>query len=298
MSDISNYESWDRAVLDREYSPSSCLSGPLDPYLEEYAVRSRNARRRLTGELDLHYGPHPDETLDLFRPAKRGVPLLVFFHGGYWQMLSKDDFSYLAPALLAHGSAFASVNYSLMPQTGIEEIVAQSCRAVSWLDQHSRNLGIDGDRIFVAGHSAGAHLAAMCLPISRRRADAPESVSCVRGACLISGIFDLEPLRYTSENAIFRLTKSVAVRNSPINHLPTEQQTVVACYAENETREFQLQSSRYADACRACGVDCQLLELSGANHFDVVSQLAEQNSPLFRMVLQQMGLPESSEAGA
>src|SRR5262249_36995016 len=158
------------------------------------------------------------------------------------------------------GVAYASVNYSLMPRADIDGIVGQSKRAVSWLAEHASQLGIDRRRMLVSGHSAGAHLAAMCLNAS----------SWLRGGWLGQRLFRLQPLRRASENAEFRFTPESVARNSPIRHLPHRGQSVLACYGEIETSEFKRQTHEYVEACTAAGVDARVMPLRGFNHFDVI----------------------------
>ncbi len=115
------YATFDQDALDREYSPSSCIDD-LDVYLDEYARTSKAAKSdALIGnacDADQRYGPGAEETLDLFLPAERGLaPLHVFIHGGYWQLLSKDESCFSAPMFQQHGSLFAALNYTLANST-------------------------------------------------------------------------------------------------------------------------------------------------------------------------------------
>ncbi|MCW5770029.1 MAG: alpha/beta hydrolase, partial [Rhodospirillaceae bacterium] len=124
------------------------------------AEASARLRAALPCQIDVAYGPDQVETLDFF-PAGADAPLIVFIHGGYWRALDKSIFSFVAKPFLDAGCAVALTNYGLAPQFPLEEIVAQSNRSIAFLAREARSLGIDASRIFVAGHSAGAHLAAM-----------------------------------------------------------------------------------------------------------------------------------------
>lgn len=282
-----DYACWDQSQLDREYSPSSCAHRPLGTYLEEYAERSRLARKGLSGFRDLAYGADDAETLDLFVPATTARGLQVFFHGGYWSALSKNEFSYLARPFVDAGMAFASINYSLLPAVDLDTIVRQSRDALLWLAENAARFNIDCERIFLSGHSAGAHLAAMCLGTDWN-AYTQRGAPALGGACLISGIFDLAPLLHTSENSIFRLTPESVTRNSPVNHLPAARHSLVLAVGEQETQEFQLQTRTYAAACASRGISCAMLPMPGLDHFEVVSELGNPDSPLFRAALDQM----------
>ena len=96
--------------LDRQYNARASVPD-VDRYLQDYAVRSAACRAQLPCVAGVAYGPHPDETLDYFPASRPGAPVFVFFHGGYWRALSKDDSSFMASAFVPAGAAVAAVNY-------------------------------------------------------------------------------------------------------------------------------------------------------------------------------------------
>src|SRR5439155_512396 len=113
--------------------------------------------------LERRYGDMPGETLDLFPARKGDGSCMLFIHGGYWRSLDKRDFSFLAPAWVDAGVSLAVVNYDLCPKVTMEEIVRQMLRASRWLWLHAEEYGMDQDRLYVCGHSAGGHLTAMMM---------------------------------------------------------------------------------------------------------------------------------------
>ncbi|MEZ0605831.1 alpha/beta hydrolase [Paraburkholderia sp. IW21] len=133
----------------------------------------------------------------MFPVASPDSSLVVFFHGGYRQELSKEDSSFPAAGFIEQNISFCAVNYELAPRASIGDIVRQCARSVEWLHSQGSSLGFDPTRIVLAGSSAGAHLAAMTAMLLQRGAHAR---SLVRGTVLASGIFDLTPLVHTSIN--------------------------------------------------------------------------------------------------
>ena len=272
---------WQKLSLEdreREYSPSSCIGGDYQPYIRAYADLSQAARRSHV-PVTVRYGTKARQSLDLFVPT--GVarpPVLVFFHGGYWQELSKEDSAFAAPQCLAHGIAYAAVGYTLAPAAMLADIVAECRAAVGWLGRFGDTMGIDPGRLIVAGSSAGAHLAAMtALPTSLGRP--------VKGAVLVSGIYDLEPLIGTSIDAALRLDSAVAARNSPLHQPLKGFPPSLVCWGENETDQFKRQSRAFAHALRDASADCVEFESADRNHFDVVLDLADPATPLGRRLL-------------
>lgn len=255
---------------EREYSPSTRLPDRnLTPYLQRYADDSADARRQSPPTV-LRYGSRPANTIDLFRPPTIGstapgdhIPLHVFIHGGYWQQLSSAESSFLAPACLARGQAFAAVDYTLAPEASLDEIVDECRAAIRTVRDQANDLGLDPSAITVSGSSAGAHLAAMAT-LGLRKTERPF------GLVLASGIYLLEPLIGTTINDAVGLDRDSAVANSPLlGDLGDFPPTVVA-WGDDETDEFKRQSRALVDRLRQAGTPTAEIEVGGRNHFDVV----------------------------
>lgn len=268
--------------LEREYAPSSLVPSLAD-LLDDYARRSAAARAELPHR-EHAYGPADAERLDLFpakgdRAAGERTPLVMFVHGGYWQELGKADSAFLAPPVVAAGAAFAAVGYGLAPRHRMGEIVAMVRRAVRWAWQHAAELGIDPDRIHLVGSSAGAHLVASCL------LDGGDGPVPVRGAVLLSGVYDLEPIRRTSVNGPLRLDAAAARRHSPLHHLPASLPHLVVARGEIETTEFARQHDEFVAAARPRAASLVDVVVPGRNHFDVVHDVGDRGRELGRLVL-------------
>jgi arylformamidase len=260
-----DWRSLSEAEREREYSPSSCIGGDYRPYLRAYAEGSEAARRAHPPET-LRYGPAERQTIDLFLPKNVArPPVLVFFHGGYWQELSKQESAFAAPQCLAHGIACAAVDYTLAPKATVAAIVDECRAAVARL--------ADVGPLVVAGSSAGAHLAAM---VANER---------LKGAVLVSGIYELEPLIGTSINAALGLDVAEARRNSPMQRPLEGFPPSLVCWGDNETDQFKRQSRALGEALRAAGAKCSVFECPGRNHFDVILDLADPATELGRRTL-------------
>ena len=112
----------------------------------------------------------------------------------------------------------------------------------------------------------------------------------VQSASLLSGLFDLEPVRLSNCNAWVHLDASEAARLSPQFHLPARPLPLIISYAPNETEEFKRQSEIYAAACAARGAQVQIVLEPGTNHFDLPMRFMDPAAALTRAVLAAMGL--------
>lgn len=209
--------------LDKAYSPSTCVPD-LNLFLNAYADLSAQARTELRWT-ELAYGDDPAERIDYFPTGSEHDPLLVYIHGGYWQELDKRDSAFMAPGLVSKHVNVAVLGYGLAPRFDLDGIVAMVRDGVRWLLE-SRSGGV-----FLAGSSAGAHLAAMCLLDESIRGR-------VGGAILLSGVYDLEPLVSTYINDAVGMDLESARRNSPIRHLPDRLPPLIVARGVDETSAF------------------------------------------------------------
>jgi len=278
------YRHFTKAGLEREYSPSSCIAD-INIFLREYAERSQVARQNCKVITDIRYGASSDETLDFFPTSSPDAPVEIFIHGGYWQGLSKNESAFAAPDFVRHGVAFVALNYSLAPKVNLDEIVRQCRHSIAWLYQNADALGFDQNRLFISGSSAGAHLAAMVAATDWERDYAlPDNL--VKGCAAVSGVFDLEPIRFTAVNAPLQLNAETARRNSPLFLRPVVPTKLIVCWGNNETSEFKRQSREFAEAWEAS----EVFEMRGYNHFDVILKLGDAATLLGQAVLRQIGI--------
>jgi arylformamidase len=282
------YRDFDQAELDREYSPSSTAGGNIGPYLRRYAALSEIAAGGSGFVPGLAYGDHADEIVDLFRPVGDGPwPLHVFIHGGYWQALSQRDFALIGPAFQRRGVAFASLNYTLAPAASIGDMVDQCRRAMGWLYQNAAGVGVNPAKITISGHSAGAHLCAMLLAFDWTTLDLPADL--IKSAVLISGVYDLEPIRLSYVNAPLGLTAPDVAAWSPIAlDVPFAGRTTVA-WGECDTAEFKRQSRCFVEKLQVSQGQVAWEEFPGRNHFDILFDFIEGEGRLIELCLADAG---------
>ncbi len=276
------YRNYDKAGLDAQYFLRARV--PDHPeYFKRWKEDSEAVRRSRPCRLDLRYDV---ETIDVFPAPKTPAPCLLFIHGGYWQALDKSDFGYIVPAFQDAGVAVAVVNYTLAPKAKMDEIVRQNRAAVAWLHRNAREFGIDPARIHVAGHSAGGHLTTMILATDWSAFGLDHNP--VRGACAISGLFDLEPIRLCYLNDVLGLDAEAARRNSPIHHIPRQSPPLILSVGTGETDEFLRQQADFAQAWRAAGLTLEIADQPGDHHFRIADRLGEPKSLLHQAVMRQI----------
>jgi arylformamidase len=249
------WQHWPLAERQRQYSPSSMIAS-IDDELRRYRHDSMVAQLRHPPHT-VAYGDHPTETIDIYLPRAQARGTLIYVHGGYWQLLSKDDSAFMVPDLLHQGWAVAVVDYELAPARAVDGIVQQCAAAARFVCDNGVLLGCSGP-VVVAGSSAGGHLAGHCMVAEPRLA----------AAVLLSAVFDPRPLVGTDTNDALGLTDADAQALRVPADLGESRPLVVAV-GEVETGEFIRQSQEFAVSARACGHPVEVLVARGRNHFDL-----------------------------
>lgn len=218
--------------------------------------------------LNLAYGAHPREALDLFLPTGRPHGLLVFIHGGFWRGSGREEWSVHAAGAMERDWAVAMPSYPLAPEVEIPAITASVGHAVD----HAASL-VPTAPIAITGHSAGGHLAA-------RMASKDLPLNCrprIKRIVPISPVSDLRPLLGTDMNADLRLTGAIAAAESPVLNAKasdTDCRVVVGA----EERPAFLDQARWL----AAAWNCAQQVLPGRHHFDILDDLEDPDSGLVR----------------
>jgi arylformamidase len=275
------------AEINRQFMPRLAVPDH-EAWLAAHAELSEVARRTLPCQLDVPYGDTPLQALDIFPAARAPAPVQVYFHGGYWRALDKSTYRFMALSMAPAGIATVLVNYDLCPAVSLDEVVRQSLAAVAWVARNGATYGCDPRRLHVSGNSAGAHLAAMALAQDWRAHGLPADL--IKGACCITGIYDLAPVLRIDANAEIRLRPDMVARNSPLSlPLPAKPPVIVAVGAD-ETPLWIKQSTDYAAMLRANGVATELMVIPGTHHFSITRSLADPEGALPKAIRRQMGV--------
>jgi arylformamidase len=275
------WKTMDRATLDASYNNSKAVPEGAAMF-KEWQARSAQVRSQHADHLDLAYGPRPRNRIDYFS-AGSNTPVLVFIHGGFWQMRSKDDFAFLAESFLDSGISVAMVGYPLGPDATMDEIVADTHAAIRYLASHLADLGGDSQHVVVSGWSSGGHLATMVL-----------DEASLRGGVSISGLYELEPLVGSYVNDKLHMDAAMARRSSPILSLPKTSKPLDLFAGSAELSEMRRQTADYAEARRAAGLPMRYVEIPGANHYTILNSMMDRDGQIHRSIVAMLGARPSA----
>ncbi|XP_048871496.1 kynurenine formamidase isoform X1 [Brienomyrus brachyistius] len=279
--------------LCRQYSPSQWshrmsadeVIKTHKALLREGTERARSVTQTL---LNVPYGEGEREKLDVYVPSSPSLemPLVIYLHGGYWQAFSKEESGFMALPLVQKGVAVVAVDYDIAPKGNMDLMVSQVRQSVvSVVQQYSHISGV-----YLCGHSAGAHLAAMVLSTEwSQYAVTPQ----IKGALLVSGIYDLLPILSTYVNEPLKMTEEVALRNSPGQLVSQMKDSSSACeiviaVAQNDSLEFRKQSEDFCRALQSSGFRVTFEDIPDTDHFNVIERLVEPDYRLTQLLLKMM----------
>jgi arylformamidase len=261
-SDAPVFRGYSMGELARQMSPRAQVRD-IGAMFAQWSREGGAARARFGG-LDIAYGPHRDEILDLYRPTGAArAPLWVFIHGGYWQATTKDQYAQFCAPMVEAGFAVANIDYPLAPETPLRDIVAHVRAALRFLAREADALGLDPTRIHVAGHSAGGHLAA----VMAADADAPPLAS----AHILSGVCDVESVFHIPMGRVLGLRDFVEAHAlSPLRMRPRAGVRIAVAVGGAESDEFKRQAQEIS---QAWGAPAPLVA-PGAHHFSLLDGFA------------------------
>jgi arylformamidase len=286
----------DQKTLDDAYNQAAYAPN-MDVILGRIATASEVARKTLGEPQRVAYGPSEHERLDIYRATSASgggkggsAPVNVFVHGGAWLRSSAAQTACTAEAIVGAGAHAVLIDFINVGQSNgdMMPLAEQVSRAIAWAWSNAESFGGDRDRLFVSAHSSGAHLAACALSRGWRANNLPPDFC--KGALLVGGMYDLEPVRRSARSAYVKFTDEMENALSAMRHLDKLNTPLILTYGTYETPEFQRQSRDFATAVKAAGKPVELLVGEGYNHFEMLETLANPYGLLGRAVLGQMGL--------
>ena len=279
----------DQAALDRAYDQSAWAAN-REQLLSRYESESDHVRRRLGAPLRHAYGAGRNEGIDVYPAGVGNAPIEIFIHGGAWRSGTAARYGFPAELFVRAGVIYAAPDFDAVQDHDgdLAPMADQVCRAIRWICRNAPALGGDPARITLSAHSSGAHLAAVALTRLSQGVDAlaPDAI---KRALLVSGLYDLAPVRLSARSAYVTITNVAEAALSPVRHVERITTPIIVADASLDSPEFQRQSQDFADALASRGLLAGRLNGVGYNHFELLETLANPYGLLGRAALEHVG---------
>lgn len=280
----------DQQELDDAYD-QSVYAPNREQVLGRFATNSEITRSRLGTPRRFAYGPTAIERLDVHATRGQNAPINIFIHGGAWRGGLAKNYAFPAELFVNAGAHYVVPDFVNVLESGgdLMPMAEQVRRAIAWVYGNAQLFGGDRDRIYISGHSSGAHLAAVALVTDWQQTfGLPPDL--LKGALCSSGMFDLAAPRLSKRSEYVQFTDAIEQALSPQRHLGALACPLIVAHGSLETPEFQRQARDFAAAVKAAGKPVRLIVADGYNHFEILETLANPYGILGRAVLDQMQL--------
>jgi acetyl esterase/lipase len=225
---------------------------------------------------DLRYGDGPRRTLDLYVPegAAPAAPNIVFFYGGGWESGSKDDFVFVGQAFASRGYVTAIPDYRVYPEARFPMFLEDAAAAVAWVRANTDQTRAAAGPVYLVGHSAGAHIAAMLTLDNTWLAEVGNKVcEAIVATAGLAGPYDFLPLRSATLKDIFG-SESSRPQTQPINHVDGTAPPMLLITGTADTTVLPRNSARLAARIRNSGGIAEERSYDGIGHIELVASLA------------------------
>jgi acetyl esterase/lipase len=219
---------------------------------------------------DIAYGSDPRQTLDLYLPDKPRADgkAVIFFYGGSWDSGSKGDYLFIAQALCAAGYTVIIPDYRIYPEVRFPAFVQDGAQAVRWTSDR-----VGSGKLFVMGHSAGAHIALMLMTNTRYLQAVGVDRMALPGVVGLSGPYDFLPLTSAKLIDIFGGANNRDMEAITFAKAPLPPALLIHGTADDTV--FPRNSEHLAAAWRKAGAAVELKLYPGVGHIDVVACFAD-----------------------
>ena len=229
-----------------------------------------------TTQTDIAYGADPRQRLDIYSPddaSSTTRPVLIFLYGGSWKSGDRGLYRFIGEAFTRLGYVVVVPDYRLYPGVRFPAFVEDAARVVAWVQEHAGDFGGDPDRLILAGHSAGAHIAMLVLFDPRYLAAEEVSVSAIRGGVGLAGPYALDPLKYASIRPVFAgLDEPDAAR--PVAFASADAPPLLLLHGTSDRTVGPQNTHHMADAVQNSGGRVTVRQYDGLGHIGIIASVA------------------------
>ncbi len=225
---------------------------------------------------DIAYGQHQLNRLSVYTPENKSNrrATIIFFYGGCWggcETLNKEYYPFVAQALTAKGFNVIIPDYRRHPEVKFDAIMHDATRAVEWVKEHITEYGGDPGNLFLMGHSAGAHIAAM-LTLNEKYL-ASETYRNIKGFIGLAGPYDFLPFTDEYQKIVFAPEKSYP-NTQPVNFVDGSEPPLLLLYGNDDDSVKPVNIVSLNRTVKQQGGCVESHRYDGVNHTDLLGALS------------------------
>ena len=238
----------------------------------------------VTESKNLRYGPLERHRVDIYEPniVDEETKVVFFVHGGGWESGSKDLHRFIGRSWAGRDLVLVLPNYRLVPQTTYPGQLEDLVRCLAWFKEHYPQFS---ESFYLAGHSAGAHMASLIGWSDRWLREAHLSRKSLEGLILMAGVYQFYPY----DQADPRIRKFVNDREKweeaqPINHVGPSSPPVFMAHGENDSEVSTKQSTQLGHKLSELGVRNEVLLQENTGHLELLLETCRQEARLWSLM--------------
>lgn len=220
------------------------------------------------------FDPGSGLAADVYRPGgSQAAPVVVFFYGGSWRNGRKEDYRFVGAALARQGIVVVIPDYRKAPAHLFPTFMEDAARAVAWTRANAARIGGDPERIFVMGHSAGAHIAALLATDGHYLRAVGMAPRDLRGVIGLAGPYDFLPFTDPKVQEVFG-PKPTWPLSQPVNFVDGDEPPFLLLHGADDDLAWPSNSQHLAARLEAAGEPVTLEILPGIGHVRLVNGFA------------------------
>ncbi len=243
-------------------------------------IRSDAGSERLADQI---FDAEARLALDIYRPSVTSTeaPVVVFYYGGSWRSGERGWYRFVGRALAAQGMVAVIPDYRKFPAVSFEQLMADSAAALRWVQQRRQLLGSDGP-LFVAGHSAGAHIAALLATDQRYLQRVGMSTESIAGLIGFAGPYNFLPIVDPKVAEVF-VDERGAYAAQPIHHVSSDSVPALLFHGSEDETVRPFNSETFASALQQADVAAEYQAIDDIGHIRLVFEIGR-DSPVGQQI--------------
>ena len=241
----------------------------------------------------IEYGANSRQKLDLYLPKTQAKQpninskVVIFYYGGNWDSGERADYKFVAEALSAQGYIVVIPDFRLYPEVLFPSLMSDPVTVAKWVKTHINQYGGDANKVFLAGHSSGAHMAVMMSINPEYLAEASLKPNDFAGVIGLAGPYDFLPLKSDRLKIIFG-PEAGQWKSQPINFVDGKNPPLFLAIGMKDGTVWPRNTYNLAKKIKQKNGLVEVHEFASYGHVDMVSKLAKPlrgNAELLKSVI-------------